>query len=237
LPLKTLQIAVLGGSEDPVLVGIKSFPAHKVILLSPKETSKGAEELAGRLADTLKLEVDVQELKDSSIPTMLETVANIINSESGFEDVVLNVGSAGKYLTCAGVTAAFVNGIKAFEVMGDQPIMLPVLKLSFTQILSGPKMEILHALAKAGGKTGSLEELGRITNFGKPLLSYHVRGSDESRGLEDLGLVEVKQLKQGRLEVKLTDMGRMLISTLPKSQIESSRSPKVPRVESKSLQL
>jgi hypothetical protein len=227
LPLKTLQIAILGGDEDAVLVGIKNFPAHKLILVSPKESVEATKRLADRLSNTLKLDVDVQEVNDPSVATVLETVANIVNKESGFQDVVINVGSAGKHLTCTGVTAAFVNGIKAFDVMGDQPMMLPVLKLSFTQIISGPKMEILQALVKAGGKTESLEELGKIANFGKPLLSYHIRGSDEARGLEDLGLVEARHLKQGRLEVKLTDMGRMLLSTLPRSQIEASRTSEV----------
>ncbi len=223
MPLKTLQIAILGGSEDAVLVGIKNFPAHKLVLVSPTEALETTEKLADRLSNTLKLDVDIQEVKDPSIPTMLETVANVVNKESGFEDVVINVGSAGKHLTCAGVTAAFVNGIKAFDVMGDQPMMLPILKLSFTQIISGPKMEILQALLTAGGKTESLEALGKIANFGKPLLSYHIRGSEESRGLEDLGLVEVRQLKQGRLEVRLSDMGRILLSTLPRGQIEASQ--------------
>lgn len=227
MPLKTLQIAILGGTEDAVLVGIRNFPAHKLVLVSPKEAKGTTEKLAGRLSSALKLDVDVQEVKDLTVPTMLETVANIVNKESGFEDVVINVGSAGKHLTCAGVTAAFVNGIKAFDVMGDQPMMLPILKLSFTQIISDPKMEILQALLKAGGKTESLEALGKLANFGKPLLSYHIRGSDEARGLEDLGLVEVRHLKQGRLEVKLTDMGRMLLSTLPRSQTGTLEKAKV----------
>jgi Domain of unknown function (DUF6293) len=219
LPLNTLQIAILGGNEDAVLVGIRNFPVHKLILVSPKDAAETTGKLAQRLSDTLKLDVEIKEINDPSVPTMLETVAGILNDHSDdFEDFVINVGAAGKHLTCAGVTAAFVNGIKAFDVMGDQPMMLPVLKLSFTQIISGPKMEILHALEGVGGKTSSLEELGKIANFGKPLLSYHIRGSEEGRGLEDLGLVEVQQLKQGRLEVKLTDMGRMLLTTLPKSK-------------------
>ncbi len=224
MPLRTLQIAILGGNEDAVLVGIKNFPTHKLVLVSPKEGLESAEKLAGRLSSTLKLDVNVEEVKDLTIPTMLETVASIVNKESGFEDFVINVGSAGKYLTCAGVTAAFVNGIKAFDVMVDQPMMLPILKLSFSQIISGPKMEILQALMKAGGRTESLEALGKIADFGKPLLSYHIRGSGEGRGLEGLGLVEVSHLKQGRLEVKLTDMGRMLLSTLPRNKIESDAS-------------
>lgn len=224
MPLKTLQIAILGGSEDAVLVGIRNFPVHKLILVSPIDAVESTNRLARSLSETLKFEVEIQEIKDPSVPTMLETVAGIINNQSSnFEDLIINVGAAGKHLTCAGVTAAFVNGIKVFDVMGDQPMMLPVLKLNFTEIISGPKMEILQALYSAGGKTASLEELGKIANFGKPLLSYHIRGSDEARGLEDLGLVEVQQLKQGRLEVKLTDMGRMLLSTLPKSRNQSEK--------------
>ena len=144
--MKTLQIAILGGSEDAVLVGLKNFPAHKIVLVSLDEALEAADKLAGRLADALKLEVDVQEIKDATVPTVLEAVASILKKESKFENVVINVGSAGKHLTCAGVTAAFVNGIKAFDVMGDEPMMLPVLKLSFTEILSDPKIEILHAL-------------------------------------------------------------------------------------------
>ncbi len=224
LPLKTLQIAILGGSEDAVLVGIRNFPVHKLVLVSPKDAAETTGKLARRLSDTLKFDVEIKEISDLSVPTMLETVGRILNDHSeDFEDFVINVGAAGKHLTCAGVTAAFVNGIKAFDVMGDQPMMLPVLKLSFTQIISGPKMEILQALEGAGGKTNSLEELGKIANFGKPLLSYHIRGSEEGRGLEDLGLVEVQQLKQGRLEVKLTDMGRMLLSTLPKPRNQTGK--------------
>lgn len=223
MPLKTLQIAILGGSEDAVLVGIRNFAVHRLVLVSPKDAVEATGKLARRLSDTLKLDVEIKEIKDPSVPTMLETVTDIVNDHSDdFDDFIINVGAAGKHLTCAGVTAAFVNGIKAFDVMGDQPMMLPVLKLSFTQIISDPKMEILQALERAGGKTDSLEELGKIANFGKPLLSYHIRGSEEGRGLEALGLVEVQQLKQGRLEVKLTDMGRMLLSTLPKAGKQTS---------------
>ena len=214
--MKTLQIAVLGGSDDAVLVGLRNFPAHKLTLVSAADYISQANALSGKLTSTLKLLVDVVEVKDATIPTMLEAVGQIVRKESdNYEDFLINVGSAGKHLTCAGVTAAFVHGIKAFDVMGEQPVVLPVMKFSYTQAVTEPKMEILRAIEGSGGDVESLEKLSRVSNYGKPLLSYHIRGSEDGQGLEELGLVEVERGKRGRLRVRLTALGRTLLSTAP----------------------
>jgi len=215
MALKTLQIAVLGGSEDAVLVGLRNFPAHKLTLLSPIESLNQAEQLSRNLTETLKLLVEIKQLRDTAITTMLEAVGEIVRTESdNFQDFLINVGSAGRPQTCAGVTAAFVHGIKAFDVMSEQPIVLPVMKFSYAEAVTGPKMEILRAIERSGGDVESLEKLSALSNYGKPLLSYHIRGSKMGRGLEDLGLVEIERGKRGRLRVKLTDLGRTL-STSP----------------------
>jgi hypothetical protein len=215
MALKTLQIAVLGGSEDAVLVGLRNFPAHKLTLLSPIESLNQAEQLSRNLTETLKLIVEIKQLRDNTITTMLEAVGAIVRTESdNFQDFLINVGSAGRPQTCAGVTAAFVHGIKAFDVMSEQPIVLPVMKFSYAQAVTAPKMEILRAIERSGGDVESLEKLSALSNYGKPLLSYHIRGSKMGRGLEDLGLVEIERGKRGRLRVKLTDLGRTL-STSP----------------------
>lgn len=214
--MKTLQIAVLGGNDDAVLVGLRNFPAHKLILIAHADYTSQANALSGKLTSTLKLPVDVVQLKDVTIPTMLETVGQIIRKESeNFEDFLINVGSADKQLTCAGVSSAFVHGIKAFDVMGEQPAVLPVMKFSYTQAVTEPKMEILRAIERSGGDVESLEKLSGASNYGKPLLSYHIRGSEDGQGLEELGLVEVERGKRGRLRVKLTALGRTLLSTAP----------------------
>lgn len=211
---RTLQIAVLGGNEDAVLVGLRNFPAHKLSLISPIDFLNQANQLCSKLTETLKLDVDVVQVKDSTIPTVLEVVGQIVRKESGdFQDFLINVGSASKHLTCAGVTAAFVHGIKAFDVMGDQPAVLPVMKFSYAQAVTEPKMEILRAIERSGGDVESLEKLREISNFGKPLLSYHIRGSEDGDGLEKLGLVEIERGKRGRLRVRLTSLGRTLLAT------------------------
>jgi DNA-binding MarR family transcriptional regulator len=74
-------------------------------------------------------------------------------------------------------------------------------------------MRILRAIEATGGDVESLEKLSEISNFGKPLLSYHIRGSEDGDGLESLGLVEVERGKRGRLRVKLTPLGRTLLAS------------------------
>jgi len=218
--LKTLQLAILGGDDNAVLVGLRNFPTHKVVVLAPPEFTSQADSLAGKLASMLRLPVEVVQLTDSSIVTILEQVSKVVRNESGaFQDFIINVGSANKQLTCAGVTAAFVHGIKAFDVTGDQPIILPVMNFSYAQIVTQPKMEILRAIERSGGDVKSLEKLSVLSNFGKPLLSYHIRGSGDGKGLQDLGLVEVEREKRGRLRVKLSALGRTLLSTRIKEPV------------------
>ena len=216
MPPRSLQIAVVGGSDDAVLVGLRSFPAHKLTLVSTAEMSNQAQQLARKLTETLKLVVDVKQVRDASISAMLEAVGQIVHIESdGFQDFLINVGSAGRNQTSAGVTAAFVHGIKAFDVVGEEPIVLPVMKFSYTQAVTEAKMKILQAIEQSGGEVESLEKLSMLSNCGKPLLSYHIRGSEDGRGLEDLGLVEIERGKRGRLRVKLTALGRTLLSISP----------------------
>jgi DNA-binding MarR family transcriptional regulator len=214
MPLRTLQLAVLGGSEDAVLVGLRNFPAHRLTLICSTDFLNQANQLSGKLKEALKLDVDVAQVKDNTMLAMLDVVGQIVRKESGnFQDFLINVGSASKHLTSAGVAAAFVHGIRAFDVIGDQPAVLPVMKFSYTQAVTEPKMRILRAIEATGGDVESLEKLSEISNFGKPLLSYHIRGSEDGDGLESLGLVEVERGKRGRLRVKLTLLGRTLLAS------------------------
>jgi DNA-binding MarR family transcriptional regulator len=220
MPPRTLQIAILGGNEEAVLVGLRNFPAHKLTLICSNESLSEANKLSTELRGTLKLEVDIVQLKETAVATVLDTVGYIINKESSnFQDFLVNVGCASKYLTSAGVSAAFVHGIKAFDITGDQVTELPIMKFSYAQAITEPKMKILLAIERSGGEVESLEKLTEISSFGKPLLSYHIRGSEKGNGLEKLGLVEIERGKRGRLKVKLTPLGRTLLATSIKQSV------------------
>lgn len=212
MPHKTLQIATLGPDTDPVLVGIRTLPVHKLYLMHLESDKQVAQKLIGDLASVLKVEVEGYSIPNTDMLThVLEGVAGILQKEKeNFDDVLFNVTSGDKLLGCAALSAAFVNGLKAFAVANGEPMLLPVLKFSYDRIVSQTKVDILKALVKNGGQVESLEKLKELTNYGKPLLSYHIQGAEDSQGLAELGLVEVKKGERGKSIVKATTLGRLL---------------------------
>jgi hypothetical protein len=208
----TLQIATLGPDTDPVLVGIRTLPVHKLYLVHLESDKQIAQKLRSDLASVLKVDVETHPIPNNDILThVLEGVAGILSKEKeNFEDVIFNVTSGEKLLGCAALSAAFVNGLKAVAIMNGEPMMLPVLKFSYDRLVSQTKLDILKALQKKGGEVQSLEELKELTGYGKPLLSYHIQGAEDSQGLVDLGLVEVKRGDRGRSIIQETTLGRLL---------------------------
>jgi DNA-binding transcriptional ArsR family regulator len=139
-------------------------------------------------------------------------VAEILRKETlQYDEVFFNVSSGSKMLSCAGLSAAFVNGIKAIGATESGLFHLPVLKFSYSELISEPKVKILQALRDSGGSVESLAVLEERAKVEKSLLSYHIRGGRESKGLADLGLVEVDRGEYGKLAVRLTELGRLVL--------------------------
>ncbi len=212
MPHKTLQIATLGPDVDPVLVGIRILPVHKLYLIHLEPDKPIAQKLIRDLSSVLKVDVESHSVPPTDVLThVLEGVAGILQKErENFGDVLFNVSSGEKLLGCAALSAAFVNGLKAFAVVNGEPLLMPILKFSYDRIISQTKLDILKALNKHGGAVESLEELRELTNYGKPLLSYHIQGAEDSQGLEELGLVEVQRGDRGKSIVRATTLGKLL---------------------------
>lgn len=208
---RILQIATVGDDVDPILVGIREFPVSKLILVFNDPYRQQAETLHRQLIP-LKLNVEMRPVKGDVLLGVLKVVSGIVTDEAGkYDDLYINVGSSDRMMGCAALSAAFVNGVKAFGVEAERPMMFPVLKFSYQELVSDSKMKVLEALRDAGGSVESLNELGERSGVEKSLLSYHIRGGRESKGLEELGLVEVDRATQGRLIIKVTPMGRILL--------------------------
>lgn len=74
---------------------------------------------------------------------------------------MMNVSCGDKLIGCAALSAAFINGIKAFGMDSTKlvPLLMPVLKLSYNEIISDAKIKILKAIDVIGGTISSLEQL------------------------------------------------------------------------------
>jgi len=206
--MKYTMIAPVGDNLDALFIGIRDFPTEKVILLTPPDKMRDAQKLKNDL-DRFKIAVSIVEIKGSIWEEMFVKIAEIKELMKG-KEIIINTATGDRTTTCAATSAAFVNGLKAISVEGDETMLLPVLKFSYYRLLSDRKMKILGVIAKDKTCCKSLDELAKRTKMSLPLLSYHVNGNLKSEGLIDLGLVETTEVG-GKTAISLTMLGRLLI--------------------------
>ena len=216
--MKTLQIATFGSDgQDGIALGIRSFPVHKLVLICFQQDKNKAEDFAKKIRSVLGIPViSTIVTKENVVRDTMERVNEILILHANeFQQVLMNVSSGDKLIGCAALSSAFINGIKAFGMDDTHtiPLLMHVLKLSYNEIVSEAKIKILRSISDAGGVIDSLDQLEQISGYGKPLLSYHVQGAKDSKGLADLGLLEVEKGERGKISARLTTLGKLLVSS------------------------
>jgi hypothetical protein len=215
--MKTLQIATFGVDEqDAIAFGIKSFPIHKLILLCFNEDKNKAEDFSRRIQSILGLPITITLVtKENVIRDTMDRINELLQLHGQeFKDILMNVSCGEKLLGCAALSSAFIHGVKAFgmDYTHTMPLMMPVLKLSYNEIISDAKKKILSAIDSVGGVVESFDHLEKISGFGKPLLSYHIQGSRDAKGLAELGLVDVEKGDRNKISARITTLGKLLIN-------------------------
>jgi len=205
--MKNVIIAPVGDNMDALFVGIREFPTERIILITPENRMDEAKKAQNDL-ERFKIPVRITEIKGNIWEEMFMKIAQISNIEKD-NPIIVNTATGDRVSTCAATSAAFVNGLKAIAVDGGEAMLLPILKFSYYNMLTERKMEILKLLSKPGCCT-SLEEMSQKTKMSLPLISYHINGNLKSEGLKDMGLIETME-KKGKIAVKLSTLGRMLI--------------------------
>jgi hypothetical protein len=216
--MKTLQIATFGDADqDGIALGIRNFPIHKLTLICYNEDREKADEFSKRIDSLIGITTEIINVdKENVVKDTIERVNEVLLMKSlDYSEILMNVSSGDKLLGCAALSSAFINGIKAFGMDHNHntPLLLPVLKFSYSEIISDTKIKILKSINNVGGSVNSLEELEQISGYGKPLLSYHVQGGKENKGLADLGLVEVDKGDRGKTVIKITTLGKLMVTS------------------------
>lgn len=213
--LKTIQITTFGeDGQEGIASGIRNFPVHKLALICYSEDKEKAEAFTRRIVGVLGIRTTINVVsRENVIRDTMERVSEILAREGkDYQQVLMNVSCGNKLIGCAALSAAFVNGIKTFGMdESGMPMLMPVLKLSYSEVISDAKLKILKAISDQGGEVASFEHLEQASGYGKPLLSYHVMGTKEAKGLVELGLVEVEKGDRGRISSKLTTLGKLLV--------------------------
>jgi len=213
--ITTIQIATFGSEDqDTIASGIRNFPIHKLALICYDYDKEKADDFSRKIRSILGLPVSIHLVsRKNVIRDTLERVSDVLANSKEFHQVLMNVSCGDKMIGCAALSAAFINGIKAFGMdEKGSPLLMPILKLSYNEIISESKIKILKAIDEAaGGYIESLEQLESISGYGKPLLSYHIQGGKDSKGLADLGLIEIEKGERGKISARLTTLGKLLV--------------------------
>jgi len=226
--ISTIQIATFGSeNQDAIAAGIRNFPVHKLALICYESDKEKADEFSRKIRSILGLPYSIHVVSSKNvIRDTLERVGEILARDGkNFRQVLMNVSCGDKLIGCAALSASFINGIKAFGMNeSGSPLLMPILKLSYSEIISESKIKILKAIDDAaGGFVESLEQLEGISGFGKPLLSYHIQGARDSKGLADLGLLEIEKGERGKISARLTTLGKLLVIGMPPSSTPTTR--------------
>jgi hypothetical protein len=208
--MDTVLISIIGEDDDAKEVlfkGFKEFSAKKVILL----VKEGYEEHSKKIIKGLSLlHVNFEEKPFPENPQLEDVFLSIKEISEMYKDsqIVLNVDTD-YYTSCLALSSAFVNGITAIGMLKDEIIVYPVMKFSYYHALNKKKMELLEIIAKEKC-VESMEKLSQLANMSLPLIAYHLKGNRDSRGLEELNLVELKREK-GSLKISLTPLGNLIV--------------------------
>lgn len=202
-------IAAVGNNMDSLFVGVREFPTKKIILITSEDKVDIAEK-AKKDLEKFKIPVQIKKVQGNPWEAMFQAVKEIKEIE-GDKNLIINAatGDEGGH-KCALCSSAFVNGLKAFTVSGDEVTMMPILKFSYYKILTDKKMNVLEFLYKNKDCCASLEELSKKLKMSLPLVSYHINGNLKSEGLKELGLVMADEWK-GKIKISLTLLGRLLV--------------------------
>jgi len=199
-------IAPVGDNLKALFVGIKEFPTERVILITPPQNLISAKKLAKKL-DEFTIKTEIVKMNGGMMEEMFRIFGSI-NNKHGEDNLLVNVATGDRMTTCAALSASFANGLKAFGIVGDKVMIMPIMKLSYYNELSDNKLRILKELSVS--EYFSLSQLSKKLEMSISLLSYHIRGNPKHKGLEEFRLVKVKEDRK-YLYVKLSEMGNLLL--------------------------
>ena len=136
---KTVQIATMGEDTSGVLSGVRNAPVNKLIVICYERDKDVAKRLATTITETLKTDTEVYATirPEHCYKDIMQVFSQVVEkNQQNFDDFLLNVSSGDKMICIAAAVTSFILGFKAFFCKGDECVMLPPMKLSYTEMVS-----------------------------------------------------------------------------------------------------
>jgi hypothetical protein len=218
------QIATFGTvCADNVLIGLRTYPPKRLVLMCYDYDGTNAKRFlkAIRSVDE-NIEVIICLIsRQNIIENVFGHIGRVVGSQSEtnrFQRILVNLSAGDKSLSYAVLSAAYIKGIETFVInsnFSNRLTGIPIPKSYYDKVITKADLRILNSIARAGGVVYGLDQLQRLSGLIKPLLSYHINGRANTKGLIDLGLiwVENKRIRNGTIAiVRLTAMGKLFIT-------------------------
>jgi len=154
-------IAPVGDNLKALFVGMKEFPTEKVFLITPISKLKEAHDLSKKLEE-FTIESEIVEIQENILEGMFKAFGRLCNLYKN-DELIVNVATGDRMSTCAALSASYANGLKAFGIMGNKTMLLPIMKLSYYNELSENKLKILKQIDQ--NNCLSLKELSNNLNM------------------------------------------------------------------------
>jgi len=206
---KYILVATVGEDNEGIYHAVKEFPVKKYYIISNDKNHASALDIKKELV-RFNIDVPVVAVNEPLLPEMIKAFSKIKQTEDP-TSILANLSCGTKVATCAALTASFINGLKAFYIVDGRVMFFPIMKLSYYNLLSERKRKILAFLREVPDCCSSMDDLSKKMNMSLPLISYHINGTPEARGLVEEGLIELTSGQHGRNQIRLTEMGKLII--------------------------
>jgi len=200
--MKTTVISFVGSNGNSLYHAIKEFSVDKIVLIFSDKKRKTLNSIKNELK-RFKIPVETIKLKNETWEEAFKIVSNFSKKE---ENIILDCTYSSS-LQAAAISAAFVNGIKAYVIANGKMKFLPTINIKYDEIISKQKIRILKEILKSSEITE--EELSKKIGMSLPLISYHLNGTSKTKGLKTMGLVK-STIKSGRVFLEVTEIGKIL---------------------------
>lgn len=205
----SIHIAAIEDDPEAVLAAVRELGAERVILVVYGDEAS-APDLESVL-EPLGVETERRKVDGSMLVGTVKLVQEVARTyRDRRDDLVVNLGAAGRYQSCALLSAAFVAGLRSIDWHEGEVRTFPVLDFSYDEVVGADQLEILQGLAGLDEDERHLHALVAETSLDASTVSYLIRGGEKAEGLEELGLVEVGSGGEGPIRLALTPMGETL---------------------------